>query len=94
LRLIFPTEGRALILGRDWRDSAVRARIGFLPEQPYFYDYLTASELLNYYGQLSGLNAKLRSRRVGEVLNLVGLPDVGGVQPAQVSANQNLPRRN
>src|SRR5205807_3871414 len=39
-----------------------------------------ASELLNYYGQLSGVNAKLRSRRVSEVLNLVGLPDVGGMQ--------------
>src|SRR6266567_6989026 len=58
----------------------MKAQIGFLPEQPYFYDYLTASELLNYYGQLSGVNAKLRSRRVSEVLNLVGLPDVGGMQ--------------
>src|SRR3954451_7125736 len=42
--LIFPTAGSARIFGRDWRDPAVRARIGFLPEQPYFYDHLTPAE--------------------------------------------------
>src|SRR5579864_7777022 len=52
--LIFPTAGTARILGREWTDPEVKARIGFLPEQPYFYDYLTAHELLDYYGQLSG----------------------------------------
>jgi ABC-2 type transport system ATP-binding protein len=61
-------------------DPRMKAQIGFLPEQPYFYDYLTARELLDYYGQLSGVEAKQRSSRVDEVLQRVGLPDVGGVQ--------------
>src|SRR5207302_3307937 len=78
--LVFPTAGTARILGMAIDEPRMKAQIGFLPEQPYFYDYLTASELRNYYGQLSGVNAKLRSRRVSEVLNLVGLPDVGGMQ--------------
>jgi ABC-2 type transport system ATP-binding protein len=78
--LVFPTGGSARILGQDWTDPAVKAQIGFLPEQPYFYDYLTAHELLEYYGQLSGVPAKHRKRRVAEVLQRVGLPDVHGVQ--------------
>src|SRR6266852_888189 len=56
--LIFPTAGTAHILGIDWRNPEVRGRIGFLPEQPYFYDQLTARELLDYYGSLSGLAAR------------------------------------
>src|SRR6201992_2416967 len=78
--LVFPTAGSARILGREWTDPEVKAQIGFLPEQPYFYDYLTAHELLNYYGQLSGVPAKDRRRRVDEVLQRVGLTDVKGVQ--------------
>src|ERR1700733_9874822 len=78
--LVFPTAGSAQILGRDWTDPAVKAQIGFLPEQPYFYDYLTAHELLEYYGQLSGVPAKHRRQRVERVLEQVGLRDVQGVQ--------------
>jgi len=78
--LIFPTAGSARILGMELDDPRMKAQIGFLPEQPYFYDYLTARELLEYYGQLSGVEAKLRSSRVNEVLHRVRLPDVGGVQ--------------
>jgi len=78
--LVFPTSGSARLLGRDWTDPEVKARIGFLPEQPYFYDYLTAHELLNYYGQLSGVPGKDRKRRIDEVLQRVGLTDVKGVQ--------------
>jgi ABC-2 type transport system ATP-binding protein len=78
--LVFPTSGSARILGRDWTDPEVKAQIGFLPEQPYFYDYLTAHELLDYYGQLSGVPGKDRKRRVDEVLQRVGLTDVKGVQ--------------
>jgi ABC-2 type transport system ATP-binding protein len=78
--LIFPTAGSARILGMELDDPQMKAQIGFLPEQPYFYDYLTARELLEYYGQLSGVEAKQRSSRVNEVLQRVGLPDVGGVQ--------------
>jgi len=78
--LVFPTAGSARILGREWTDPEVKAQIGFLPEQPYFYDHLTAHELLNYYAQLSGVPGKERSRRVEAMLQRVGLPDVKGVQ--------------
>jgi ABC-2 type transport system ATP-binding protein len=78
--LVFPTAGTARLLGRDWTDPEVKAQIGFLPEQPYFYDYLTAHELLDYYGQLSGVPGKDRKRRIEEVLQRVGLTDVKGVQ--------------
>ena len=70
----------ARILGHEWTDPQVKAQIGFLPEQPYFYDYLTAHELLDYYGQLSGVPGKDRRHRVEEVLQRVGLTDVKGVQ--------------
>src|ERR1700737_547819 len=78
--LIFPPAGSARILGMEVNDPAMKAQIGFLPEQPYFYDYLTAGELLEYYGQLSGVDAKQRSGKGNEVLGRVGLPDVGGGQ--------------
>src|SRR3989442_852984 len=78
--LVFPTAGSARILGMEVNDPRMKAQIGFLPEQPYFYDYLTARELLEYYGQLSGVESKQTSHKVDEVLQKVGLPDVGGVQ--------------
>jgi len=78
--LVFPTAGSARILGREWTDPSVKAQIGFLPEQPYFYDYLTAHELLEYYGQLSGVPAKQRKHRIEQVLHQVGLLDVQGLQ--------------
>ena len=78
--LVFPTAGSARILGRDWNDPSVKAEIGFLPEQPYFYDYLTAHELLEYYAQLSGVPAGQRKNRVEEALHKVGLRDVKGLQ--------------
>jgi ABC-2 type transport system ATP-binding protein len=78
--LVFPTGGSARILGMDVNDPQVKAQIGFLPEQPYFYDYLTAHELLAYYGRLSGVGGKGLSERVEKVLERVGLRDVGGVQ--------------
>src|ERR1700739_5053774 len=55
--LVFPTSGSARILGKDWTDPAVKAQIGFLPEQPYFCDYLTARELLDYYARFFGFTA-------------------------------------
>ena len=71
--LIFPTGGSARILGMEISDPRMKSQIGFLPEQPYFYDYLTASELLEYYAQLSGVPGRERSRRVQEMLARVGL---------------------
>jgi ABC-2 type transport system ATP-binding protein len=78
--LVFPTAGSARILDKEWTDPEVKAQIGFLPEQPYFYDYLTAHELLDYYGQLSGVPAKDRRPRIDEMLLRVGLTDIKGVQ--------------
>src|SRR5712692_7356964 len=78
--LAFPSGGTARILGMELDDPKMKAQIGFLPEQPYFYDYLTARELLQYYGQLSGMAPKERSRKIDAALQRVGVPDVGGVQ--------------
>jgi ABC-2 type transport system ATP-binding protein len=71
--LIFPTRGSARILGLDIADPEMKSLIGFLPEQPYFYDYLTAKELLEYYAQLSGVNPKERTQRVQQALARVGM---------------------
>ena len=78
--LTSPTAGSARILGRDWRDPRVKEQIGFLPEQPYFYDYLTAAELLHYYAQLSAVPAGDRARRVQASLERVGLSGQGRLQ--------------
>lgn len=78
--LVFPTAGEAKILGMDVNDPGVKAKIGFLPEQPYFYDYLTARELLAYYGRLSGVPAKEISKRADAMLARVGLRDSADVQ--------------
>ena len=78
--LISPTAGSAKILGRDWRDPEIKKRIGFLPEQPYFYDHLTPRELLDYYGRLSGLPSRERKLRVPKMIERVGLADSADVQ--------------
>src|SRR5438477_1330102 len=65
--LVFPSGGSARILGMELDDPRMKAQIGFLPEQPYFYDYLTARELLRYYGQLSGVDSRQLSSSVDEV---------------------------
>ena len=78
--LIFPTAGSARVLGMDWRDPQVKTQIGYLPEQPYFYDHLTARELLDYYGQLSGMDGKGRGERVQRVLARVGMAESADVQ--------------
>jgi ABC-2 type transport system ATP-binding protein len=78
--LVFPSGGGARILGMDLDDPRMKAQIGFLPEQPYFYDYLTARELLTYYGQLSGVDSRQLPRKVDSTLERVGLRDATNVQ--------------
>lgn len=73
--IIFPTAGSAHILGKDIADAEIKKKIGFLPEQPYFYDYLNPSELLDYYASLSGVSATERKKRIPELLERVGLAD-------------------
>lgn len=78
--LIFPTSGTARVRGLSINDVAMRRDIGYLPEQPYFYDYLTARELLDYYARFSGYGATERRERVEKNLERVGLAAVGKVQ--------------
>ncbi|MGH7462087.1 MAG: ABC transporter ATP-binding protein [Longimicrobiales bacterium] len=78
--IVFPTGGSAKILGLDMQDPRVKAQIGFLPEQPYFYDHLTAAELLDYYGELSGVSAGERRKRVPVLLERVGMAEAADVQ--------------
>src|SRR5688572_30398069 len=73
MQLIFPTAGRAFILGRPVGDLDVRRRIGYLPENPYFYDYLTAEELLTYFAGLFGYRGIKRRARVSRLLDEVGI---------------------
>jgi len=73
MQLIFPTSGRAEILGKPVGTVEVKRRIGYLPEQPYFYDYLTAEELLDYFAALFGYPAAERKRRSAALLDEVGI---------------------
>jgi ABC-2 type transport system ATP-binding protein len=73
MQLVFPTSGEAEILGRPVGDVDVRRRIGYLPENPYFYDHLTAEELLQYYGRLFNIPPAERSKKVSRVLDQLGI---------------------
>ena len=73
MRLVFPTSGRAELLGRPIGDLSVKRRIGYLAENPYFYDYLTAEELLEYFAGLFGFGAADRRARTRRLLDLVGI---------------------
>lgn len=75
MSLIFPTEGNAKILGEDISSTKMHARIGYCPENPYFYDYLTARELMNYFGELFGFDAAKRKAKTEELLTKVGLEE-------------------
>jgi ABC-2 type transport system ATP-binding protein len=75
MRLMMPTAGAVRILGRDGNDQWVRARIGYLPEQPYFYDYLTARELLEFCAELFGYSRADRRARAVELLRRVHLDE-------------------
>jgi len=78
--LIFPTAGTARILGRSINDIEMHRDIGYLPEQPYFYDYLTAAELLDYFARFHDLTAADRRERVARMLKKVGLETAGKIQ--------------
>ena len=73
MQLIYPTAGTAHILGKPAGDVATRQRLGFLAENPYFYDYLTAEELLTYFARLFGYRGADVTSRVSRVLDEVGL---------------------
>jgi ABC-2 type transport system ATP-binding protein len=73
LGLVSPTRGQTEIFGRNSRLVESREAIGFLPENPYFYKYLTGAETLRFFGKLCGLSRALLKKRVDELLELVGL---------------------
>jgi ABC-2 type transport system ATP-binding protein len=78
--LIFPEAGTARILGKPITDIEMHRNIGYLPEQPYFYDYLTAAELLDYFARFHDLTAADRKERVARMLKKVGLETAGKIQ--------------
>jgi ABC-2 type transport system ATP-binding protein len=78
--LIFPTAGTAYILGKPISDIAMHQDVGYLPEQPYFYDYLTATELLDYFARIHNLKAAGRRDRVARMLKKVGLETARKIQ--------------
>src|SRR5271163_1299467 len=80
MSLIFPTAGTARILGKPVSDIGMHQDIGYLPEQPYFYDYLTAAELLDYFARFHDLKEADRRERVQKMLAKVGLETAGKIQ--------------
>jgi len=78
--IIFPTAGSARMLGKPVSDVTMHTQIGYLPEQPYFYDYLTAAEVLDYFARFHGYSAAERSERVQKMLKKVGLETAGKIQ--------------
>ena len=80
MNLLHPTSGKARILGEPVDRVSMHQEIGYLPENPYFYDYLTPTELLTYMGRLFGLCGSELSRRVEGLLDNVGLAEARNLQ--------------
>lgn len=78
--IVFPTSGTARILGRSISDVEMHRDIGYLPEQPYFYDYLTAAELLDYFARFHDMSGADRRERVDRMLKKVGLETARKIQ--------------
>ena len=75
MSLLFATSGSAKILGHDISEVNMHQSIGYCPENPYFYDYLTAFELMNYFGEIFGVNGPRRKEKAAELLTKVGLEE-------------------
>jgi ABC-2 type transport system ATP-binding protein len=73
MQLVYPTSGRGELLGKPIGDQAAKRRIGYLPENPYFYDHLTAEELLQYFAGLFGYGGAERRARASRLLDEVGI---------------------
>ena len=93
MQLVFPTAGRAEILGRPLGDLAMKRRIGYLPENPYFYDYLTAEELLTYFASLFGYRGQERRTRAARLLDEVGIGAERRLQLRKFSKGMSAARR-
>ena len=77
LGLLFPTEGRAKVLGKPAGDIEVKKRISYLPESPYFYEHMSARELLRFYSDLFRIRSADGRKRIDQLLERVGLTDAG-----------------
>lgn len=75
LGLLFATSGKAMVLGKPAGDIAVKNHISYLPESPYFYDYMSARELLGFYADLFKIGKKERKTRIDELIERVGLAE-------------------
>ena len=73
LGLLFPTNGQALVFGKDATDVSKNERLGYLPEESYLYRFLNAEETLDFYGRLFDMPARVRKQRTAELIDLVGL---------------------
>lgn len=78
--LIYPSGGAAALFGQPIGNPAAKAKVGFLPEAPYFYDYLTSREFLRFYGHLFGLLGSALDKRIDELLELVGMTHARDLQ--------------
>lgn len=78
--LIYPSGGTATLFGRPVGDPSAKAKVGFLPESPYFYDYLTSREFLRFYGHLFGLVGSVLDKRIDELLELVRMTHARDLQ--------------
>jgi ABC-2 type transport system ATP-binding protein len=85
LGLIFPSRGTAEVLGRPAGDIEAKRLISYLPESPYFYEHMTASEVLDFYGRIFHLGSKERRKRTEELVNTVGLAAAGRKRLGQYS---------
>jgi len=84
LGMLFPTAGEAKLFGYAPGDAEAQRRIGYLPEAPYFYEFLNGRELLEYYGKLCGVPEEVRKSRIDELLKMVDLYDRGADMPIRV----------
>lgn len=76
--LLRPTRGEAFVFGENVRTRAARRLIGYLPEQPYFYEYLTPRETIDFYGRLQGLDAAGRAKEWAKLADMLDLGDIAG----------------
>lgn len=80
LQIIYPSAGTASIFGKALGSEAAKLEIGFLPENPYFYDYLTARQFLQFHGELARLSGAKLQRRISEVLDLTGMQGTDNIR--------------
>jgi len=85
LRIIFPTEGRAWVLDREIDSPGLMRQVGYMPENPYFYRFLTGEEFLYFYASLGGFPRPDRKRRIDELIHLVGLDHARGLRIGEYS---------